>query len=76
MSNQIVQDSWIVLDPKDPSTYPSDGQLVTYYFEPFGQEYNGEFSYRPESETRKQGGTFCSDYGFCDEYDVSKWKPR
>lgn len=57
--------SWIKIDFNEVDSFPEDYQMVTYFFAPFGDTFDGIYS----------SGTFCSDKGFSDVYDAPYWKP-
>lgn len=66
-SEQELSDPpWIKIDFDDETSFPADDQLVTYFFSPFGNMFDGEYC----------GGTFFSKGGFCDCHDATHWKPR
>lgn len=49
---------------KTEITTPKNGMSVIYFFRHFGTTHIGIYD----------NGTFCSNAGFCDEYDAPYWK--
>ncbi len=69
---------WRLMDPRDSTTWPEDGQAVFYFFEVVGS-HAGTFAGQerePSEEDHTGGAGFAGAYGFLDLYDVACWAPR
>lgn len=69
-----MNSTWTKIDREDSTTWPSNGQKVTYFMILFKKEYEGNFYL--EKLKYRMYGTFHSKRGKCDWYDVQYWKPR
>lgn len=68
----FTKDKWNEIDPEKSDTWPDHEQEVDYMFN--GHKWSGYFI-TSEQEWGTEG-TFCSNGGYCDWYDVTLWRPR